>query len=98
MKLTKRDHEQRVKYNRTRPKQLGNLHERMKLLVAICTDRHLWEDNDLWQALLDLATEISMHAPADPPFGHRTQTLGEKMKWDRVSQRRPAPQKPHPKP
>lgn len=71
MLLTNSDLAQRRKYEEAQSKQFGNLHERMKLVMAICRQRGLQEDKELWDALFDLELEVSMHAPADPPFGRR---------------------------
>ena len=71
MLLTKRDLERRAEYEAAEPNQLGNLHQRMKLVVKLCQERELWEDNELWQAIFDLQTEVSFHAPVNPPLAAR---------------------------
>jgi hypothetical protein len=51
---------------------LGNLHQRMKAVVRRGSEIELWKiDNDLWQFIHDLQTEVSFHVPARPPFGRR---------------------------
>lgn len=77
MKLTKRDKAQAEKYRLCAPKQFGNLHQRMKLVMGYLSvsDRKLI-GNDLWQALFDLETEVSYYEPVSPPYGQRTKQLG----------------------
>ena len=75
MLLTSRDLAQRAKYESAQAKQFGNLHERMKLAIVLCRERELWKDNNLWQAIHDLETEVSFHVPADPPFADRVVPL-----------------------
>lgn len=73
MLLTKKDLLQRDKYKAAQPKRSGNLHERMKLLRKLAEDRHDGTDDDFWNALDDLETEVSMYDPAEPPFGERVE-------------------------
>jgi hypothetical protein len=71
-KLTASERATRLEYEAAAPQQFGTLHERMKYLLACARRCHLHEfDNDTWQAIFDLETEVSCHQPARPPFGHR---------------------------
>ena len=70
-RLTPENLATRKRYLATQAKWLGNLHERMQCVMKLAQERRLWTDNDLWQALWDLALEVSMTEPAEPPFGHR---------------------------
>ena len=70
--LTKADAIREQAYNAAKPNPLGNLHERMKAVMERGREIELWKvDNDLWQHMHDLQTEVSMHEPAKPPYGHR---------------------------
>lgn len=71
MKLTEKDFEQARKYRATKPKQFGNLHERMKFLMEKIEGKHSQIPNEIWQAIFDLETEVEYHTPANPPFGRR---------------------------
>jgi hypothetical protein len=72
MNITRADRERRRRYQDAGPKQFGTLHERMKYLLACAEACRLFEfDNDTWQAVLDLETEVSYHEPAVPPYGRR---------------------------
>lgn len=60
-------------YAEAEAKQFGNLHERMKYLIACA--RNMGQDkfdNTTWNALWDLETEVSYHTPAEPPYGSRS--------------------------
>lgn len=74
--ITLNDRARRERYIGCKPNQLGSLHERMKLVMALATDMDLWRYDKsggqrLWQALHDLETEVAYHAPAIPPYGRR---------------------------
>ena len=59
-------------YKKCNPVQLGNLHQRMKYVMAIM--RRLGQDHvdsALWHAVFDMETEVKFYKPASPPFGHR---------------------------
>lgn len=76
-RITHRDEETRQSYRESIPRQLGNLHQRMKIVMDMA--RHLrsigvlggLESQALWHALHDLELEVSYHVPADPPYGWR---------------------------
>lgn len=71
-RLTRSDREIERAYEAAKPDSLGNLHERMKAVIERGREIELWKiDNNLWQHIHDLQTEVSMHEPAKPPFGHR---------------------------
>ena len=63
-------------YESAPPKQLGNLHERMKYVLAeiekaISDDAFAAKYQALYQGILDLRTEVAHYEPAKPPFGRR---------------------------
>ena len=66
----------RAEYDRVEPKQFGNLHERMKYLVAAVQSAtragdHLAVPREVNDAVYDLETEVRYYPPVDPPFGQR---------------------------
>lgn len=70
--FTAADYAVEARYRAARPDDLGTLHERMKAVIERGRAIELWRiDNDLWQAIHDLQTEVSFHEPASPPYGHR---------------------------
>jgi hypothetical protein len=72
MKITRKNQVTADRYRATVPKQLGDLHERMRYLMQLGSEAELWKThNDLWHALHDLEVEVSFHEPAHPPFGKR---------------------------
>ena len=59
-------------YKNTEPRQLGNLHQRMRYVMEVMQRiGHKRIGNELWQAVFDLQTEVMFHTPAEPPYGHR---------------------------
>jgi hypothetical protein len=73
MKLTKKDKAIAEQFNNVKPKQFGNLHERMQYLIHMIHSQYPAEfDSDVWNAVLDLRTEVSYYEPKSPPYGHRT--------------------------
>lgn len=76
MKLREKDFHMAAQYDKTKPKQFGNLHERMRYAMELMQKHANDVPSDLWHAMLDLETEVKMHEPAMPPFGRRTQKLG----------------------
>lgn len=72
MKLTKADRQHRQDYEQTEPKQMGNLHERMKYVMSIASEERELISGSFWQALCDLQLEVLHHVPANPPYGRRT--------------------------
>ena len=85
MLLTNHDLAQRAKYDAAKPKQGGNLHERMKYLISICNIYQCWKNDEIWQALFGLQEEVSFHAPANPPFGTRTRPLTTSSNQDNTT-------------
>jgi hypothetical protein len=72
MKITDKDRAIAEKYNNAKTNQFGNLHERMKYVMAQLTEQSASTiGNDLWQALFDLQTEVSFYEPQSPPYGRR---------------------------
>lgn len=62
----------RAAYERTEPKQFGNLHARFKYLLALAQEPGCDKiGNDLWHAIWDLKTEVESHTPDEPPHGRR---------------------------
>lgn len=71
MRLTKGDKERAIEYDKTQPKQFGNMHERMQYLVAIAMKEQGHISDNLWSAIWDLQTEVQYHKPENPPYGRR---------------------------
>jgi hypothetical protein len=70
--LTSKERENIASYRECKPKQLGNLHERMKLVVELMRESGLIPDgHQLSVAIYDLETEVSCYTPATPPLGQR---------------------------
>lgn len=65
-------------HSRAVPKQFGNLHERMKFVMAAMRRAVDLIPTDLWHAVHDLETEVSLHTPVDPPFGRRRVGHGDR--------------------
>lgn len=78
MKLTAKDKACADQYRNCKPKQFGNLHERMQYVMKLLNRGHTASsiENDLWHALFDLETEVSYHEPQKPPYGRRTAGRG----------------------
>lgn len=76
MKLKQKDFAVAKRYEETKPKQFGNLHERMRFAMELMLRHNDVIPAALWHAMYDLETEVKMHEPAMPPFGRRTQELG----------------------
>ena len=71
-KITSQAHRAAAHYRAAEGKPFGNLHERMKLVLDLAGEAVLYRGHPaLWQALHDLATEVSYHEPAEPPYGRR---------------------------
>jgi hypothetical protein len=70
-RLTAKERETKRRYDAAEPKQFGNLHERMKYAIECGQQCQLWKHNDIWQALWDLATEVSYTEPAEPSYASR---------------------------
>lgn len=72
MWITKRDEVVAKAYDEAKPKQFGDLHERMKYLMALIRDQELWKTHHaITDAIYDLETEVKHYVPARPPFGRR---------------------------
>lgn len=70
--ITSKDEAVRLCYEAAEPIHLGNLHERMKYLLACARKCKLNDhDQETWQALWDMVLEVSYHEPGNPPFGKR---------------------------
>lgn len=73
-KITRTDEQRRAAYLAAESKQFGNLHERMKYVIA-CLESSTARDSELLHelnvAIYDLETEVSYHEPAKPPYGRR---------------------------
>jgi len=78
MKLTDQDKARAEQYRKCKPKQFGNLHERMQYVMVLLNRGHSASSigNDLWHALFDLENEVSYHEPQKPPYGRRTTRIG----------------------
>lgn len=71
MRITAQQRRTKATYKSTRPKFLGNLHERMQLVMSIATPAWRELPPDLCTALCDLETELSFYKPVEPPYGQR---------------------------
>jgi hypothetical protein len=69
-------------YDLATPKQLGDLHERMKFVMKALEEARGWKTSepdqefdemyhDLVWGLIDLETEVKHYTPARPPCGRR---------------------------
>lgn len=60
-------------YRNAKPKQLGDLHERMKFLISLLQKPGRTEEIpvEVWHAIFDLQTEVAGHKPIKPPVGRR---------------------------
>jgi hypothetical protein len=75
MKLTAKDLEVYRRYESAVPDLLGDLHQRMKYVMALLHKQGPEAvGNDLWHAIWDLETEVRFYEPRRPPFGQREQT------------------------
>jgi hypothetical protein len=69
-------------YGRAKPILLGNLHERMQALMFRARTARLAEvDEDLWQAILTLESEVARYAPARPPYARRGLRYPPLLPW-----------------
>jgi hypothetical protein len=59
-----------------KPKQFGNLHERMRYLRDLARERHDKIPSEVLTAIFDLETEVEGHKPANPPHGRRLVRIG----------------------
>lgn len=63
-------------YNEAKPKQFGNMHERMKfLLQEMHANGHASIPNSVGVAIWDLLTEVK-NTPAQKSYGQRTIRVG----------------------
>jgi hypothetical protein len=75
MKLTKQDFAQQAEYHAAEPKQFGDLHQRMQLVMSLVQRERDAISDELWHAIFDLETEVSYHKPAHPPYARRSVTI-----------------------
>lgn len=60
------------RFGKSKPKQYGNLHERMQYLIKVA-DKHQAEiPAAVYAAIFDLRTEVRNYEPVNPPYGSRT--------------------------
>lgn len=82
MKLGMKEKRNAQTYAQESPKQLGNLHQRMKFVIRALEEARGWKtsepdpefDNfyhDLVFGIFDLETEVKFYKPAKPPFARR---------------------------
>lgn len=64
-------------FNKSKPKQYGNLHERLQYLLKL-VEKHRAKGKpvvgvpaDIYAAVYDLRTEVRNYEPVDPPYGSR---------------------------
>lgn len=75
MDITEKDAAVREQYQRTKPKYLGNLHERMQLVMALAGTAELRRTHvELWTAIQALQIEVKYYKPQDPPYADRCVT------------------------
>lgn len=74
--LTKADKDCAERYSKCKPVRHGNLHERMKHLIAMTwkTSPHIKQNvpADVADAMCELETELKHYEPANPPYGQRS--------------------------
>lgn len=58
-------------YGEVKPKQFGDMHERMKYLIQEAQREEDQIPVGLWHAIWDLQTEVQNHVAIQPPFGKR---------------------------
>lgn len=58
-------------FNLSKPKQYGNLHERMQYLLKMVEKQIDNIPGDVYAAVYDLRTELRNYEPVNPPFGTR---------------------------
>jgi hypothetical protein len=69
-------------YEGTRPKRLGNLHQRMKFLIRALEKARGWNTSEpdaefdysyrnIVNGILELETEVKFYQPAKPPYATR---------------------------
>lgn len=75
MQLNRREIHRAQLYQCVDPIQLGNLHQRMKLVMKVLANERDAVSNDLWQAIHDLEMEVKYTEPAKPPYSRRTANL-----------------------
>lgn len=56
-------------YDHTKPKQLGNLHERMQYLMKLIREQQADVPHDVWHAIFDLETELKHYKTKTFSFG-----------------------------
>lgn len=62
----------RQRYREAQAKQFGNLHERMKYLIACAIKAGLEQfDSQTWHAIWDLQSEVEEYEPVNPAYGRR---------------------------
>ena len=82
--ITQKQKEARAAYEKAKPKQFGNLHERMKFVMKSLEDARGWKTSepdpefddlyhDLVHGIFDLETEIKYYPAQKPPFGNRVE-------------------------
>lgn len=59
------------RFNQSKPKQYGNLHERMQYLIKLVEKQVDTVPADVYAAVFDLRTEVRNYEPVDPPYGTR---------------------------
>jgi hypothetical protein len=82
--ITQQEKHAKAAYERAKPKQLGDLHERMKFVMKALEEARGWktsepdpEFDDLYHDLVfgifDLETEVKYYVAQKPPFGSRVE-------------------------
>jgi hypothetical protein len=85
MKLTVKDLEIAKAYKQCKPKLLGDLHQRMKVVMKRAQEIRLYKiDSHLWQALHDLQIEVAYTQPSRPPYGKRDMSREQRQRHGAV--------------
>ena len=82
MKLGMKEKRNARAYNDEPPRQLGNLHQRMKFVMRALEEARGWKtsepdpefdqlDHDLVYGIFDLETEVKFYEPAKPLYAKR---------------------------
>lgn len=75
-KLKESEIRQAREYMKKKPKQFGDLHERMRYAMELMLRHNDVIPSALWHAMYDLEIEVSYYTPVKPPYGRRTMKLG----------------------
>lgn len=63
-------------YRGAKPRQFGNLHERMQFLIQLLQKHRREVPREIDVAIYDLETEVRHYKPTRPPYGQRSVIVG----------------------